>query len=92
MGIGIGLRIILIDRNNEVVDVFNGVDYDHTKKGIATELVKKTHEVMKRIGITHYSSSLQPYSLNAIAKVVGNQNVRVIENHGKRLDCEITIP
>lgn len=87
----IGVCLFLIDTDNTVVNSFSGVDYYHAKKGIATELIRRSHAVMKEMGISQYRSAVQPYSPKAIENVVGAENVHVLKNLGSKKICKIII-
>ena len=76
----VGFRMIVFDTTGKVSNVFNGVLFSHTRRGIATRLVKETHDYLKKMGIRKYETSVNEYSGAAIEKVVGKRKMRKLRD------------
>jgi predicted acetyltransferase len=70
----VGVSFVGVTSENKVPgDVFFGVAYDQIKRGIATELVRKTHEALSAKGIEEYKVTVWEASRKAIEKVLGRK-------------------
>ncbi len=85
----VGLRIIGIAGNGEVISSFMGVEYPFLRKGVATELVRKTHEVLKKRGYTQYEVQVWEASKKVIEKVTGKELIKLDSLDGKRYLVEL---
>jgi hypothetical protein len=70
----VGVFVAGVSSENTVPgDVFFGTAFTQAKKGIATELVRQAHEVLRQKGIKEYKVSVWDASKSAIQKALGRE-------------------
>lgn len=73
----VGVFIAGVTSDDQVPgDVFFGVAFDKTKKGVATGLVTHAHDVLRQKGIKEYKVSVWEASKKTIEKALGKQITR----------------
>lgn len=67
-GLPIGFSIMAIAENSAVIDSFVGVDWQHLRQGIATQLMRASHDELKRRGIRQYHADIWEGSRKMLEK------------------------
>lgn len=63
-----GLFLAGVSEQNTVPQVFFGVSYEHTRKGLATQLVEQAHLELKKRGLNSYQASFWEGSRKTVEK------------------------
>lgn len=90
-----GFSITTFDKENDIERVrttFTGVGKEYTRKGIATQLIKRRHKLLRERGISEYEISLWEKSLAVYEKMQQRGELKISPIGLDKHDYLIKIP